>query len=116
MAAVHTLSECACVFRRHRRHRDHCESVTVLDTAVGRWQAEQFYKLGRAGGGSVGGQRYTKQQCYIRVLEIDDQYIKAWFSLGDVEVGVWAGSSTLSSSAGSRYSRSTTSTATHGTV
>merc|ERR1712086_1028245 len=39
-------------------------TVTVLDTAADRWQqmkqqAEQFYRLALAGGGSVGGQQYT---------------------------------------------------------
>merc|ERR1712153_259867 len=36
-------------------------------------QAEQFYNLARRGGGSVDGQRYTRHQCYIKALEIDDQ-------------------------------------------
>jgi len=35
------------------------------------------------GAGSVCGQQYTKQQCYIRALEIDGQYSNAWNNLGN---------------------------------
>ena len=75
-------------------------------------QAEQFYKLGCTfgvhvgaadrqhytrqrccinlgfvGGGSVGGQQYSKQQCFIKAVEIDDQHAKAWRNLGYVGGG-----------------------------
>ena len=60
-------------------------TVIVLDTAAGRWHhqhARQFFKLGRAGGGSVDGQQYTKKHCYIKAVEIDDQHTDAWDRLG----------------------------------
>ena len=42
--------------------------------------------LGVVGGGNVGGQQYTKQRCYVRALEIDDQHAKPWNSLGVAEL------------------------------
>ena len=62
-------------------------TVAVSDAAADLWQqmkeqAEQFYKLGYAGGGSVGGQRYTEQECYIKTIEINDQHANAWDCLG----------------------------------
>ena len=66
--------------------------VTVLAAAPGRWQqieeqqAERFYSLGREYGGTVDGQQYTREQCYIKALELDDQHAKAWYSLG-----IWGG-------------------------
>ena len=57
-------------------------TVTVSDRLRKEWQAEQFYRIGCAGGGSVDGQRYTQQQCFIKALEIDDQHANAWYRLG----------------------------------
>merc|ERR1711865_748328 len=61
-------------------------TVTALDTAPDRWQqieenAEAWYYLGHLGGGSVGGQQYTRQQCYIKALEVNDQHVHAWWGL-----------------------------------
>ena len=67
-------------------------AVSDADAAPGRWQqrkeqqvklqAEQFYQLGRAGGGTVDGQWYTEQQCFIKALELNDQHADAWYYLG----------------------------------
>ena len=51
-------------------------------------QAEQFFSLGREGGGRADWQWYAKQQCYIKTLEIDDQHAQAWHNLGG-----WGGGS-----------------------
>ena len=62
-------------------------TVTVLDATSNWWQqlakqdAEQFFSLARAGGGTIDGQQYTKQQCYIKVLENNDRNSDAWFGL-----------------------------------
>ena len=62
-------------------------TVTVLDTVVGRWpQAEQFYQLGlpwlsNQSRVHVDGQCYSRRQCFIKALEIDDQHANAWASL-----------------------------------
>ena len=65
-------------------------TVTVSDAAADLWrqmkqqakqQAERFYNLGRAGGGTVDGQQYTYKQCFIKALELNDQHAQAWFGL-----------------------------------
>ena len=36
-------------------------------------QAQAWYKIGiNSGGGTVDGQQYTEQQCYIKALELND--------------------------------------------
>merc|ERR1711865_294397 len=67
-------------------------TVTALDTAPDRWQqieenAEAWYYLGHLGGGSVGGQQYTRQQCYIKALEVNAQHAEAWYYLGNMGGG-----------------------------
>ena len=93
-------------------------TVAISDAAPGRWQqAERSFELGLAGGSSVDGQAVlhlqaeffgikmleiseeallhqdcyiTCKQCYIKMLEIDDQLANAWhclFSMGGAQLG-----------------------------
>ena len=56
----------------------------MMEQAMQAERAEQFYRIGcsRVGGAFVDGQHYTREQCYIKALELNGQYAQAWSSLG----------------------------------
>jgi len=45
-------------------------------------EAQEWCDLGSRGGGKRNGQRYSKQDCYVKALELDENYARAWSNLG----------------------------------
>ncbi|CAE7617372.1 ogt-1 [Symbiodinium necroappetens] len=43
---------------------------------------QEWCDLGSRGGGKRNGQRYSKQDCYVKALELDENYARAWSNLG----------------------------------
>ncbi|CAE7442160.1 SEC, partial [Symbiodinium microadriaticum] len=62
-------------------------SPSPADTAA----AKEWFDLGLKGGGERNGQRYSKQGCYIKALELDGNYVNAWLNLGVIGGGTVKG-------------------------
>lgn len=45
--------------------------------------ADDWYDLGKAGGGTVGDKHYTKDECFVEAIELSHDFSEAWHALGN---------------------------------
>ena len=95
--SLHQMVAISCVLRRYRRYHNDCgyEDIRRNTRSLAVDEADEG-----ATGRHSDCRQYTKGQCFIKTLELNDQHADAWNWLGHaiVEAATWAGSSTLISS------------------